>query len=76
MQSKELKTVVFYYTQSGQALSVARSICEPMEKAGACIVYKEIIPVHAFYFSGEQRKLHAAGGIAERVDCKYGYSGL
>ncbi len=39
-------------------------------------MHKEIIPVHAFYFSGEQRKLHAAGGIAERVDCKYGYSGL
>lgn len=48
MQSKELKTVVFYYTQSGQALSVARSICEPMEKAGACIVYKEIIPVQQY----------------------------
>ena len=39
-------------------------------------MHKENIPVYAFYFSGEQRKLHEAGGIAERVDCKYGYSGL
>lgn len=48
MQTEKLKTAVFYYTQSGQALSVARSICQPLEKAGACVVYKEIIPVQNY----------------------------
>lgn len=35
-----MKTVVFYYTQSGQALKAAKSICQPMEE----VVYKQIVP--------------------------------
>lgn len=49
-----MKTVVFYYTQSGQALSVAESICKPLEdfaKGGAVsVVYKQIIPQQSYPF--------------------------
>ena len=41
-----MKTVVFYYSQSGQALSTAKSICEPLED----VVFKEIIPQQDYPF--------------------------
>ena len=44
-----MKTVVFYYTQSGQALEAARSICMPMEQAGS-VVYKQIVPQQQYPF--------------------------
>ena len=44
-----MKTVVFYYTQSGQALSAARQVCNPLE-AGGTVVYKQIVPLQTYPF--------------------------
>ena len=44
------KIVVFYYTQSGQALQIARSICRPLEEAGNAVIYKAIEPEIPFPF--------------------------
>jgi len=44
------KTVVFYYTQSGQALQIVQSVCQPMEKAGNTVIYKAIEPETPFPF--------------------------
>lgn len=41
-----MKTVLFYYSQSGQALSVAKNICESMED----VVFKQIIPEQDYPF--------------------------
>lgn len=48
-----MKTVVFYYTQSGQTLRVAERIVEPLSAAGNTehqVVYKEIVPVEKYPF--------------------------
>ncbi len=42
-----MKVAVFYYTQSGQALSAAKSICSSI---GGAVVYKEIIPQQHYPF--------------------------
>ena len=42
------KVVVFYYTQSGQALNIAKNICQSIELAGNEVVYKEIVPERSF----------------------------
>ena len=39
-----MKTAVFFYSQSGQASSVAKSICEPLEN----VVYRQIIPLQDY----------------------------
>ncbi|MDR2359399.1 MAG: hypothetical protein LBD87_06330 [Prevotellaceae bacterium] len=39
------KIVVFYYTQTGQTLQVAQSVCLPLAEAGHTVIYKEIIPL-------------------------------
>jgi hypothetical protein len=44
------KIVVFYYTQSGQALDIARHICMPLEEKGNKVVYKAIEPEKPFDF--------------------------
>jgi hypothetical protein len=44
------KIALFYYTQSGQALQIAQSICQPLEKAGHTVIYKEIVPEKPFPF--------------------------
>ena len=44
-----MKTVVFYYTQSGQSLSAARQVCKPLE-AGGTVVYKQIVPLQTYPF--------------------------
>jgi hypothetical protein len=44
------KVVVFYYTQSGQALQIAQSICKPLEGAGNVVIYKAIEPENPFPF--------------------------
>ena len=41
-----MKTVIFYYSQSGQAFSIAKSICKPMGN----VVFKEIIPQQDYPF--------------------------
>lgn len=41
-----MKTAIFYYSQSGQALDVAKSIATPM----TTVVYKEIVPVEPYPF--------------------------
>ncbi|MDR0581672.1 MAG: flavodoxin-like domain-containing protein [Prevotellaceae bacterium] len=38
------KIVVFYYTQTGQTLQIAQSVCRPLAEAGHTVIYKEIIP--------------------------------
>lgn len=46
-----MKAAVFYYTQSGQALDVAHSICSPLEASkDDCVIYKEIIPIEKYPF--------------------------
>ena len=47
MRIDRMKVAVFYYTQSGQALNVAKSICRDMK---ACVVYKRIVPLQAYPF--------------------------
>ncbi len=46
----EKTIVIFYYTQSGQALDIVRSICAPLEDGNNKIVYKAIEPEKAFPF--------------------------
>ena len=41
-----MKAAVFYYTQSGQALNVVRSICASLDE----VVYKQILPQHTYPF--------------------------
>ena len=49
-----MKTAVFYYTQSGQALHVAKAICQPMEQSADTpensVVYKQITPQQHYPF--------------------------
>ena len=45
-----MKTAVFYYTQSGQALAAAQSICQPLQGDGMTVVYKQIVPEQPFPF--------------------------
>ena len=47
---KMKKIAVFYYTQSGQALQIAQSICQPLEAAGNSVIYKAIEPEEPFPF--------------------------
>lgn len=49
---KETHTIaVFYYTQSGQALDIAKSITSSLESSdGFRVVYKEIVSLHTFPF--------------------------
>ena len=44
------KVAVFYYTQSGQALEIVKSVCKPLLDEGYNIVYKEIIVDGEFPF--------------------------
>jgi hypothetical protein len=44
------KIAVFYYTQSGQALHIAQSICQPLEEADNIVIYKTIEPENPFPF--------------------------
>ena len=55
-----MKIAVFYYTQSGQALHVAKSICEPLEKEATTgrenfVIYKEIVPLQEYPFPWNKR---------------------
>ena len=45
-----LTVAVFYYTQTGQALAIARSLSAPLEAAGCRVVEREIRPVTAYPF--------------------------
>ena len=44
------KIAVFYYTQSGQALQIVQSVCQPLEKTGNTVIYKAIEPETPFPF--------------------------
>lgn len=56
-----MKLAVFYYTQSGQALDIARSLTQPFEQATACtVVFKEIRPRHDFPFPWTRREFFDA----------------
>ena len=48
--ARTLTVAVFYYTQTGQALAIARSLCAPLEAAGCRVVEQEIRPVTAYPF--------------------------
>lgn len=47
-----MKTVCFYYTQTGQALEVAQRLCQPLEggveQATDSVVYKAIVPLQHY----------------------------
>ena len=46
-----MKLAVFYYSQSGQALNVAKHICQPLEDSEEhLVVYKEIVPKEKYPF--------------------------
>ncbi|HCC50645.1 MAG TPA: hypothetical protein DEQ30_00180 [Porphyromonadaceae bacterium] len=47
---KGYKVVLFYYTQTGQALAIADRICEPFMQAGCDVVRKEIAPEEPYPF--------------------------
>ena len=49
MSDGKMKTVAFYYTQSGQTLEAVRNICRPLEVSGT-VVYKTITPVQTYPF--------------------------
>ena len=42
--------IVFYYTQSGQALEIAKRICQPLEAAGHEVAWRQIIPLQEYPF--------------------------
>jgi len=46
----KFKVALFYYTQTGQALTIARKVCEPFVAAGHQVIYKEIEPEEAYPF--------------------------
>jgi len=50
MMGRPRKAVLFYYTQTGQALQIADKICEPLEEAGCKVVYKEFEPEEPYPF--------------------------
>lgn len=58
-----MKTAVFYFTQSGQALEAAKNICHPLENEGENgsgqssdrVIYKKITPLHDFPFPWSKR---------------------
>lgn len=50
----KFKVVVFYFTQSGQALIAAKHICAPLEDA-CNVIYKRIIPQHEYPFPWTKR---------------------
>jgi hypothetical protein len=47
---KRYKVALFYYTQTGQALTIADRICEPLLQAGYNVVHKEIVPEEPYPF--------------------------
>lgn len=56
-----MKTAVFYYTQSGQALDVAKRMCKPLEDEAAAsgmggVIYKSIVPLEAYPFPWSKRE--------------------
>lgn len=45
-----MKTAIFVYTQSGQAMTAAQSICGPLQGDGMTVVFKQIVPERPFPF--------------------------
>ncbi|MDR2913295.1 MAG: hypothetical protein LBV74_00420 [Tannerella sp.] len=50
MKGKQKKIVLFYYTQTGQALRIAEKVCEPLVQTGYEVVRKEIVPEEPYPF--------------------------
>jgi len=48
--ARTLTVAVFYYTQTGQAQAIARSLSAPLEAAGCRVLEREIRPVTAYPF--------------------------
>lgn len=44
------KIALFYYTQTGQALQIARKVCEPLINAESRVILKEIVPEEPYPF--------------------------
>lgn len=53
-----VKIAVFYYTQTGQALQIAQSICAPFAQVDGNfdVIYKEIVPEKAFPFPWSRKE--------------------
>jgi hypothetical protein len=47
---KRYKVALFYYTQTGQALTIADRVCKPLLQAGYDVVHKEIVPEEPYPF--------------------------
>lgn len=45
-----MKTVAFYYSQTGQALQAVKHICSPLEQGDNEVVYKAITPLQDYPF--------------------------
>jgi hypothetical protein len=55
-----MKTVTFYYTQTGQGLEILRSICRPLAEAGHELVHKAIVPLTPFPFPWSSERFFEA----------------
>ncbi|MDR0694998.1 MAG: flavodoxin-like domain-containing protein, partial [Prevotellaceae bacterium] len=65
------KIVVFYYTQTGQTLQVAQSVCRPLAEAGHTVIYKEIIPEQPLPYPCSGKSFFRAFPEArEAIPCK------
>jgi hypothetical protein len=48
--AKKHKIALFYYSQTGQALAIAKKVCEPLQQSGCEVVCKEIVPETPYPF--------------------------
>jgi len=55
-----MKAAIFYYTQSGQALEIAKSLSLGLRAGGGTVIYKEIKPRHEFPFPWRRREFFDA----------------
>jgi len=53
---EKLKIALFYYTQTGQALAIARKVCDSLEDSDIQIITKEIIPEKPYPFPWSYRE--------------------
>ncbi|MDR3132598.1 MAG: hypothetical protein LBU42_01060 [Prevotellaceae bacterium] len=65
------KIIVFYYTQTGQTLQLAQSVCQPLSDAGHTVIYKEIIPEEPLpYPCSSRRFFQAFPESREAIPCR------
>ncbi|MDR2802616.1 MAG: flavodoxin-like domain-containing protein [Prevotellaceae bacterium] len=65
------KIAVFYYTQTGQTLQVAQSVCRPLAEAGHTVVYRAIVPEQPLpYPCSAKSFFHTFPESREAIPCK------